>query len=130
MVSEETALQVAITAFPIIALVATYSVDSIVDEDPLWYRAAVLALGLSALATVAPAIYTGIAGGFTDIKTNELLINLAESVTFVVGLTILVMFKETFVGIEDQRDKLIVLLGVLTFMLVMFQLILPWAESL
>lgn len=130
MVTEETALQVSVTAFPLIALVATYAVDSIGEDDGIKYRILVLVLGLSAVARVAPAIFTGLAGATTDIHTNELMLNLGESVGLVVLLTVVVMLKESLEGYENSRETLIVLSSTFLALLVMFRIVLPALEGI
>lgn len=130
MISEGTALQVAVTAFPLIALVATYAVDSIRETDSVKYRILVLVLGLGAVATVAPAIFVGLAGPTTEVDTGALLLNLGKSVGLVLFLTVAVMLKESLEGQEDQIERLKVLLGTFISLIIMFQVFFPGIELL
>lgn len=132
MVSEETALQIAVTSVPLSALVATYAVDSIQADDPAWYRILVLGLGLATIGAVAPGIFLGLAGATIDIKTSEMLVSLGEGAALLFVLTLVVMFKESLRGLDEEKgwDHILILGAGGLLMLLILEYVLPEVESL
>jgi len=100
---DSNSLDVAAVAFPIIALTASFAINSVDDDDETLYRGVVGGVGLMALIPAAIAALLAIYSGATQAQIPETPIYLFVSVFATIVLTSVVLIRESVRGQENEK---------------------------
>lgn len=106
-------ITLAAIAFPLIALVTTYAIDSVGNDDSIYYRVVVGGLALVTILTGAIGALLALAGyGLNQYQADAVWYTFLSFCT--AGfLTIIVIVSEVLRGVEHPKGQVGVLAGLL-----------------
>ena len=117
-------LKLAALVFPVIALAVGYSIDSVRDGDPLWYRLFIGGFGFSALIPSLIVLGLAILGRMADVTVPASFAYLLVSGAAVTSLTSGVLLMEVQRGLDDQsRDQKLLFVGIFLWLGILFALL-------
>lgn len=108
-------IQTAAIVFPIIVLITNFAINSVTDEDGRSYRVFVGGMGILGLVTAMVAAMLLFVGGFSEVQIPAAYRFLMASVVVIFFLALGIMVHEISRGLEADRDKVYVFVGVGVF---------------
>lgn len=116
-------LDLAALALPIIALTASFAVNSIDDEDDIWYRGAVGGFGIFALIPAAIATCLAVVSYITGRTIGGIGIYVFLSVFATIILTSIVLVHESLRGqeLDEAWKTLLILSAAIVVVVVIFE---------
>lgn len=109
-------IQTAAIVFPIIVLITNFAINSVTDEDGKSYRIFVGGMGILGLITAMVAAMLLFVGGLSELQILAAYRFLVASVIVIFLLALGIMVHEISRGLDADRDKIYVFVGIGVFL--------------
>lgn len=113
-------LTLAAISFPLMALVATFAIESVDTDEGYWYRIITGGLGICTVATGAIGSFQAFTGYYYEIFIPEAMGFTAASFGIAFILTILVIINEVREGVENHRTDLAIVVSLSVFVIALW----------